>query len=52
MTYTERVWDSFSRKVIALYEDGKNEEEIAEILDTSQMIVEKVVDDYNQSDDA
>ena len=51
MTYTERTWNVFVGKVVNLYDQGLTVEEIAKRLDTSELIVEKVIDDYNLEDD-
>ena len=51
MTYTERTWMVFVGKVINLYDSGLTVEEIAKKLDTSELIVEKVIDDFNLEDD-
>jgi DNA-binding NarL/FixJ family response regulator len=42
----------FVGKVVNLYDLGLTVEEIAKRLDTSELIVEKVIDDYNLEDDA
>ena len=52
MTYTERTWNVFVGKVVNLFDLGLTVEEIAKRLDTSELIVEKVIDDYNLEDDA
>lgn len=51
MTYTERTWQSFVDKVVYLYEKGLDSLEIARKLDTSEAIVEKVIDEYNLDND-
>lgn len=51
MTYTERTWNSFVTKVVELWDEGLSVELIAKKLDTSELIVEKVVTDYNLEDD-
>ena len=52
MTYTERTWNAFVGQVVHLWDEGLTVEEIAKKLDTSELIVEKVVTDYNLEDDA
>ena len=51
MTYTERTWMVFVGKVVNLYDQGLTVEEIAKKLDTSELIVEKVIDEFNLEDD-
>ena len=52
MTYTERTWQVFVDRVVALWDQGLSVAEIAKKLDTSELIVEKVVEEYNLEDDA
>ena len=52
MTYTERTWQVFVDRVVALWDQGLSVAEIAKKLDTSELIVEKVVEDFNLEDDA
>jgi transposase len=47
MTYTERTWQAFVDKVVYLYEKNLDSTEIAKRLDTSEAIVEKVIEEYN-----
>lgn len=51
MTYTERTWMVFVGKVANLYDQGLTAEEIAKKLDTSVLIVEKVISDYSLDDE-
>lgn len=51
-SYSQRTWNNFVNKVVLLYEEGYNSDEIALKLDTSEAIVEKVIEDFDLNDDA
>lgn len=46
-SYTERTWQAFADRVVVLYESGLECEDIAKKLDTSELIVAKVIEEYN-----
>ena len=46
-SYTERTWKTFADRVISLHESGLECEEIAKKLNTSELIVAKVIEEYN-----